>query len=129
MFRCFYFWKLPLDTPLLFLGGVILLKLFDQIPSHNFGDFLGWLCLFCHLYYRLCSSKTLAWIKKYYSHKSAVSNAKEGGLKKIFLGLPKLKNLIFSKNLNSVICPNMGGGQGSCHRHPVGGVRSLGSIC
>ena len=40
------------------------------------------------------------------------------GLKKVFRDPPKSKKLIFSKNPNSVICPNMGGGQGSGPSHP-----------
>ena len=40
---------------------------------------------------------------------------------------PKIKKIVFSKNPNSVICPNMGGGQGSGPRHPDG-VRPLGVI-
>ena len=49
------------------------------------------------------------------------------GVKEVFLGPQKSKKLIFSKNLNSVICLNMGGGQGSGPSHPDG-VGPLGSI-
>ena len=49
------------------------------------------------------------------------------GGQKSFFGPPKSKKLIFSKNPNSVICPNMGGGQGSGPSHPDG-VRPLGVI-
>ena len=43
------------------------------------------------------------------------------------MGPPKSKKLIFSKNPNSVICLNMGGGQGSGPSHPDG-VGPLGLI-
>ena len=45
----------------------------------------------------------------------------------LFWGPLKSKKLIFSKNPNSVICPNMGGGQGSGPGHPDG-VGPLGLI-
>ena len=61
--------------------------------------------------------------------KSEVFKAIRGfmGAKKVFRDPPKSKKLIFSKNPNSVICPNMGGGQGSGPSHPEG-VGPLGLI-
>ena len=49
------------------------------------------------------------------------------GAKKSFLGLPKHKKMIFSKNLNSVICVNIGG---SFHSGPghLGTIRPLKTI-
>ena len=57
---------------------------------------------------RLEISKTIARIQKFYKYDP-----------------PKVR---FSKILNSVICPNMGGGQGSGPSHPDG-VGPLGVIC
>merc|ERR1711983_318243 len=47
------------------------------------------------------------------------------GVKKVFWGPPKSAKLIFLKNPNSVICPNMEGGQESDPSHPDS-VRPLG---
>ena len=61
--------------------------------------------------------------------KSEVSKAKWGfwGSKKCF-GSPKLKKWFSQKNPKSVICQNIGGGQGSGPSQPDV-VGSLGSIC
>ena len=61
--------------------------------------------------------------------KSEVSKAKWGfwGSKKCF-GPPKLKKWFSQKNPKSVICQNIGGGQGSGPSQPDV-VGSLGSIC
>ena len=46
---------------------------------------------------------------------------------KSFLGPPKIKKNDFLKTPEFVICPNIGGGQGSCLSHPDG-VGSIGLI-
>ena len=55
-----------------------------------------------------------------------MSNKVFGAQNSFFVPLETQK-LIFSKNPNSVICPNMWGGQGSGPKHPDG-VRRLGVI-
>ena len=42
------------------------------------------------------------------------------GAQKKILGPPKNEKNYSQKTTNSVICPNMGGGQSSCPRHPDG---------
>ena len=49
-------------------------------------------------------------------------------LKKLFLGQIKVKNLIISKNQNSVICLSIGGGQ-QCLAGGLDIVRPLDLIC
>ena len=81
-------------------------------------------------YFAICSSKTEAWIKKFQKY-----NPPQGFYgqiwfwgQKSFQEPPKIKKNNFLKELNSVICPNMGGGRGSDPSHP-NGVGLLGVIC